>query len=233
MIKKNLITILLVLISFSAFSQRMIFRRDSVSYTPRVKKWGRNAPNMLFPYVQLNWALGPQSDGARLHLGHSVNFRLGLDYKRKITRWFHIGVKLQYATETFRLVQDYHKVVPDTILHQSEGFNLQSFVSGGFLRFNLGKQRISSYGIYIETGVNHVWAIRFFHVYNEELPGGESQQTRTHNLAYTLPNYGEAYVKFGWTHIAAVTTVRFTPLFRTPYGYPDMPIVKLGMEAAF
>lgn len=224
---------LCLFLSFTLPAQRMIFKRDSVSFTPQEKQWGRNAPNMLIPYVQFNWALGPKQDGARLYLGHSFNFRLGLDYKRKITSWLSLGLKMQYATETFRLVQDFAKILPDTILHESEWFNLQCLTVGGFLRFNLGLQREGSYGIYLETGVNYVWAIRFFHIYNEELTGGESEQVRIHNLTYTQPGYGEAYLKLGWRHFATISTFRFTPLFKSQSGYPDLPWAKLGFELAF
>ena len=232
--KKNIfISIAFILFVFTLSSQRMIFQRDSAFYQTTPRKWGRNADNMIYPYAQLSWAVGSQEPGAILDLGSSVNFRLGIDYKRKITKWLHVGAKIQYATETFQITQRDDKLLPDTMMHQQEWFNLQNFVSGAFLRFNLGLQKQNQYGLYLETGVNHVLIARFNHSFIDQLPGGEKKETHIYQLNYTEPNYGEAYIKFGWSHFAALTTVRFTGLWRNGSVLQELPFIKLGMELSY
>lgn len=231
---KNSILLLLLMFGIAlSHGQNLRISEDSSS-APRFRpQWGRNQPNMISPFASLNWAVGPEQPGAAILIGQSFNFRIGAQYKRKITSWFSIGVQLAYSTEDFYLSQDSSKILPDTLLHSSEWFNLQNFVAGGFLRFNLDPHRGNHYGTYIELGVNHVLIAGFFHSVKEKLPTGETQHIKTSGMPYTLPNYGEFYGKFAWRHVAVIVHWRFTPLFKNSYGYPDLPAVKVGLEGAF
>jgi|GEM_PF-2434731 len=217
----------------SASGQTYRIMLDSSDYVPKKKRWGRNMDNMVIPYFQLNWAIAPDQPGAATLWAQSFNFRLGVDYKRKITSWFSAGIKLQYALEDFYLRQDSNKVLPDTVLHDAEWFNLQNFVAGAFVRFNFDPRRGNHYGTYLELGVNHVLAGGFFHSSKNKLPGGETEHVKISGLTYTNMNYGEVYGKLGWKHVAVVAYWRFTPLFKTGSGYPNLPTVKVGLELAY
>lgn len=224
---------LLLLCTGNLLSQTVLMDREVSGPYARQKNWGRNRANMIMPHVQLQWAIGPEKNGAEIAIGPSYNFRAGVSYKRRINGWLSVGPTLQYSTERFVMRQTTHKTVPDSILHEREWFNLQGMVGGGFVRFNFRARRGNTYGTFAEIGGHFVFIPRFTHVTLETLPGGEVQEIRTQNLSYTLRSYGEAYIKLGWMHFSFVTSYRFTPLFKPNSGLPDLPPVKVGLQVTY
>lgn len=221
-------------INTQSYCQTIRIREDSVQYQKHLNpKWGRNYSNMVIPIIQFNWASFPQNKGAEIIPGQSFNFRLGAAYKRKINQWFSLGAQIQYSNENFYLQQDSLKIVPDTILNQSEWFNLQNIVTGFYLRFNFDVKRGNRYGIFLETGINHVLIAGTFHSRKNKLPSGETEHIKLSGLNYFQMNYGEVFGKIGWQNVSFVCTLRFTPVFKKSSGFPDLPSVKMGFELAY
>jgi hypothetical protein len=104
---------------------------------------------------------------------------------------------------------------------------------GVFFRFNFDRRRGNRYGIYFETGINHVFIANAFHNRKNKLSSGETEQIQLSGLNYFHLNYGEVYGKIGWQNIAVICIWRFTPIFKNSSQFPDLPQVKLGFELAY
>lgn len=217
----------------ASYAQTVVFQRKTEDYIPKNTHWGRNKANFVAPNLEMSWALGPQAAGAELLRLPSYNFRVGIMYKRKINRWFSLGPLVQYSAERLVLRQHPGKLLPDNDLHSQEWFNLQGLATGIFLRFNYDVRRGNIYGFFSEIGISHVLIPKFTHVIRESVPNGPVTEVRTHNNPYTLPGYGEIFLKMGFYHVNIVARYRFTPLFKKEYQYPNPSPVKLGLELCF
>jgi hypothetical protein len=223
----------IILFSFS-YAQETVLEEYPLSET--ASTWGPGREN----YVHLYAGYGMFADQAagsavQIHQLKSTEYRFGYRYKRRILKFWELGFDLSFANNSYSIVQDTLKRLPDNITHNKQRISLSTFNFEVFERMVFGK-RGDIMGTYLDFGVyGSILAgsqIKSLDKYNESDPFyAKKRITMDKKLEFTeLYNYGVS-VRLGRNKTALFAKYRLTDIFKSSYtSLTELPRITVGIE---
>lgn len=231
---KTLIILALAFITTSLFGQEILLEQDLETDTLEDKR-GPNLKNFSHMYFGYGFVVGPaEATGSEVAYGKSTDFNVGFRYKRRISNLYALGFDLAYGVTSFNLKQQQGKLLPDTILHESEKINFNHFGLMIYNRFNFGK-RGNVLGNYIDLAAYGNYEFSVKHIYTErhlKPNAANANITKVVNrqLTYTNPfNYG-VQARLGFNRYVFYGSYRLSELFKSEFIYPELPRLIIGLQ---
>jgi hypothetical protein len=234
-------TILLSIFLFSgiiSYSQRVLLEETVDSDTIEAK-WGQNLRHFGHLYMGLGFAASGAEKGAEVMYGNSGNFDFGYRYKFKVCNYYALGADLSYTTHWYRLKQDEDtKILPDSVEHDKERFDIGAFRLEIYQRFNFGK-RGNHIGNYIDIGAYGSYFMYTRHYTMDKDPDWMIPEVKKLEETETGPEYMEnmeygVSVRAGNGRWVVFGKYRLSDLFKTtnnyPEKYPELPALQIGFE---
>ena len=225
---KSTITILLLAVCMSGFSQEVLLQQNVKADTIR-PSWGPNMKHYILAYVGL---------GFPVYTTEAVNFTkplasscfdFGVRYKRRITNFLALGADLGVDATAFKLKQEQGKTVPDTIMNKKEKFQINSLIGSAYIRFNAGR-RGNYIGNYLDLGAYGGWNMVKKHKTINENTAGEKVKVETTGLKY-VENFSYGLLaRLGTNRYALTARYRFSDLFVATYAMPELPRLARGFD---
>lgn len=218
----------------SSFAQEILLEQNPGNDTI-IQNWGPNRKNYIHSFYSYGFLCGQQvSDSAQINYGNSYSFSVGYRYKRKIVKFYEIGIGFSYSYTGFNIKQNDKKVFPNKATHDKEVLNLNYLSGSIFNRFIIGK-RGNMIGNYFDLGVYGGWMFSGSHKtkteYDQPTTSG-SHVTKVINkkLNYLQKfDYG-AIARLGRNKFSVYAKYRLSDLFREESGFPELPGLEAGIE---
>ncbi len=225
---KNVITIALLSLSLSVFSQDILLKQNVKLDSVR-PSYGPNLKNFYYGYIGIGFPTYTNEDLNYTKFGSSAAFDFGLRYKRKITNFLALGADAGIRLGAYKLKQIDGKSVPDTIINDREKFQITSILSSAYMRINVGR-RGNFIGNYLDLGVYGGWnAVKKHKTYNDNVEG-EKVKTVTSGLKYINNfSYGVS-ARIGVSRYALTASYRLSDIFESSYAMPELPRLIVGIE---
>ena len=225
---RKIITITLLLVSLSAFSQDILLHQNVKADTIR-PTYGPNLKNYFYGYIGLGFPLHTNEDVNFTKPGVSSNFDLGLRYKRRITNYLAMGFDLGTNTTGYKLKQTDPKTIPDTVINDKEKIQISSLMSSGYVRINVGR-RGNYIGNYLDLGAYGSWNFQKKHKTTNENTDGEKVRLSTTRLKY-VENFSYGILaRIGINRYALTARYRISDIFKSSYVVPELPRLIVGVE---
>jgi len=226
---KPLILFLLVLSSIlPAKAQTVVLERD-LEKDSLERKFGPNRTHFIHLFIGYGFLLGKNEPGAMIHFGSSTQFNLGIRYKLKLSGALSTGIEASYHSSSFKLKQEPGKVVPDTILHDSEKLRFFGLASNIYLRVNYGK-RGDFVGKFVDFGGGFNWVIDKAHYYDDKQPDGTVQKVTNKGFTYVNSIYPLVTGRVGFNSLVILVEYRMTNIFTADANFPDLPRWTIGLQ---
>lgn len=169
-----------------------------------------------------------QSDIA-LNAISSIGLYYGTSYKFKFTRVFNAGFTASYYYRNFNLEQTNEKTFPDSLNNNKECIRFHAVDLGAFIRI-VYAQSLKGNGKFIDLGMNAQYIFGNNHTTWNDGPDGTILKLKERNLPYVNKFQYYAMAQAGFSFFTLQFTYRFSDLFDTSYGYPELPNMFLGMQ---
>jgi hypothetical protein len=225
---KRIITIILVSLSFAAFSQEILLEQNVKADSVR-PTWGPNLKNYIHGYFGLGFPIHTNGQVAYTAPGASYSFDVGMRYKRRFTNYFAMGIDLGLTLASYKIKQNQGKYVPDTVINDKEKFQISSAVSSAYIRINMGR-RGNYIGNYIDLGAYGGWNMVKKHRTTNENADGEKVKIVTSRLKY-VENFSYGLLaRMGTGRWVLKGTYRLSDIFEPSYQIPELPRLIVGVE---
>lgn len=225
---RKIITIAFLLVSLSAFSQDILLHQNVKADSIR-PTYGPNLRNYFHGYIGLGFPLYTNEEVNYTKAGVSSGFDLGLRYKRKLTNYLALGLEMGINTTSFRLKQSDPKAIPDTVINDSEKFQISTLMSSGYIRINVGR-RGNYIGNYLDLGAYGGWNFQKKHKTTNENTEGEKVRLTTTKLKYIESfSYG-LLARIGTNRYALTAKYRLSDIFKPSSAIPELPKLIVGVE---
>jgi hypothetical protein len=225
---QRILTILLVLLSFTAFSQEILLEQNVKADSIR-PTWGPNLKHYVYGYAGVGFLLNTGKDAAYTKSGVSNTFDFGARYKRRFTNYLALGFDLGVNLAAYKIKQDEGKTVPDTILNDREKIQINTAVSSVYMRINVGR-RGNYIGNYLDVGAYGGWNMMKKHRTNNENAEGEKVKTVTSGLKYVENfSYG-VLARIGTGRWVLTASYRLSDIFKPTYQMTELPRLTIGAE---
>jgi hypothetical protein len=214
-------------------AQTVLLNEDKSTETPETER-GPNLKKFSHIYMRMAFLASEDKPGAKIKYGSSVNFAIGVRKKFKISPVYSMGFEIEYEYTDYKMKQSQDKIVPDTIINNiSQRLDYSSIALGFFNRINFDPHRGNFMGTFLDLGIAGEFHYSINSISKNELPDGTNQKVVGGNLNFTNNTNAKAYARFGFSHMAIFGSYRLAELFKSSYGYPDMPRVILGIDVSF
>lgn len=226
--RKGILLLLIMAAAGMATAQTVILDvepdLDSIS-----NKFGPNRTHFVHLFLGYGVNLGSQDPAARIRLGSSNIFQVGLRYKLKFSNTLSAVADIGLQNLTYDLVQEKGKLVPDTVLHDRERYFTQNFQLSGYFRINFG-ERGDRIGNFIDLGGGFLARLRRQYDTRDELPNGEIKEVQLTKLNVITPIQYFTELRLGLNRWTFFATRRMTPFFTDETGYPELPHYTVGIQ---
>jgi hypothetical protein len=225
---KRIITIILLFISMSAFSQIVLLEQDVKSDTLRPTR-GPNLKHFLQGYIGIGFPVFTNEEVNYTKFGSSSAIDFGMRYKRKLASHFAVGLDFGVNLAAYKIAQDYGKTVPDTNVNDKEKFQINSLTGSAYTRLNIGR-RGNHIGNYVDLGVYGSWNCVKKHKTTNENANGEKVKVVTSQLKY-IDNFSYGLLgRIGSNRYALTASYRLSDIFKSTYAIPELPRLIVGLE---
>src|ERR1051325_2249097 len=162
--KYSLLIVIFFLLIFNTpcFSQTMVLQvdrsRDSIPSErgPNMKKFG-----CLF--LGGGFALSGDKEGAKIKYGSSGELYFGYRAKYKVSPIYSLGWEMMLHWQYYKLSQVSGKILPDSLLHDVERFDISSIGASFYNRFNFDPKRGDYLRNFLDVGITGEWFYDFDH----------------------------------------------------------------------
>ncbi len=225
---KFILSILLLVVSTSVFSQDILLKQNVIGDSVR-PTYGPNLKNYFHTYIGVGFPVYTNEHVNYTKFGSSAAFDFGLRYKRRITNFLAIGLDAGISPAAYKIKQSDGKTVPDTILNDREKLQITSILSSAYMRINIGR-RGNFIGNYFDLGAYGGWnAIKKHKTYNDNAEG-EKVKAVTSGLKYINNfSYG-AIARIGVSRLALTASYRLSDIFISSNAMPELPRLIVGLE---
>lgn len=225
---RKIITITLLLTSLGAFSQDILLQQNVKADTIR-PTYGPNLKNYFYGYIGLGFPLYTNENVNYTKPGVSLNFDLGLRYKRRITNYLAVGLDLGTNTTGYKLKQTDPKTIPDTVINDKEKIQISTLSGSGYVRINVGR-RGNYIGNYLDLGAYGGWNFQKKHKTTNENTDGEKVRLSTTRLKY-VENFSYGILaRIGMNRYSLTARYRISDIFNSSYALPELPRLIVGVE---
>jgi len=213
-----------------ALAQQVLVQANVADDTVKTS-FGPNRRYFGHLYVGYGLVAGPAAAGAGLRFGlPSSELRLGGRLKRRLSQTLALNLDLGYAYQRYALAQNAQKTVPSPALHRSESLARHQLYSEASLRLNAGR-RGNTVGRYLDLLAGGGWVAATAHSADDEPgPGIDAVETIERGLPYLNPWTADLGTRLGWDRYALTARYRVGAVFRTGYGWPELPRWRVGVE---
>jgi len=225
---KNIFTIILFLLSISAFSQDILLQQNVKADSVR-PTFGPNLKNYVHGYIGIGFPFSTNSESGYTKPIASANLDLGVRYKRKFTNYLAMGLDLGISSTSYKIKQNDAKTVPDNIINDKEKIQVNAVASSVWLRINVGR-RGNYIGNFLDLGAYGGWNFQKKHKTTNTNDNGEKVKVQTSKLRYVEDfSYG-VLTRIGVGRYALTARYRISDLFKSSYGMPELPRMIVGIE---
>jgi len=225
---KRILTISLLLLSLSVFSQEILLQQNVKADTIRPSR-GPNLRNFTQGYIGLGFPFFTNETVRYTRPGVSSDFSFGLRYKRRITNYFALGLDGGIHTTSYKLKQSEPKTVPDTAINDKEKIQISTLAGSAFMRINVGR-RGNYIGNYLDLGAYGGWNFQKKHKTTNENAEGENVRESTTRLKY-IENFSYGLLtRIGTSRYTLTAQYRLSDIFLSSYSMPELPRLIIGFE---
>lgn len=196
-----------------------------------LKKRGPNLDHYGHLYLGYGFIIGEsERDSAEIIDGKSSAFSLGWLSKWRISRWYELGFDVTYHLSSYHIDQDSSKIVPNRVLHKKEKIVFNNIQVQPFQRIKL-RNRYHSTGMFIDFGgyFGYNYRVKNQTVERDRHPQAGRTKTVHLRLKYTEDFEYGAFARIGFNRLMIYGRYRFSELFTTKSGLPDLPIYQVGI----
>ncbi|MBI4647818.1 MAG: hypothetical protein HY738_14820 [Bacteroidia bacterium] len=232
--KKYIIISFLFIIGFQALSQKTLLEKY-VSLDSVKTNWGPNRSHFLDFNVGVNFFVSkPESDSVKIDYSNSRCFDMALYYKKKISDYYSIGMRLHYGFINYYFKQNDGKQFPDTIIHKKEWLGSSPISISFYNRINFNR-RGDMLGTYLDLGIYGGSIISSYHITKDKPTAETNNKARKIIVENRGLRYIEDYIyginlKLGFNKYAFTCTYRLSNMFKNSYNYPELPRISVGIE---
>ncbi len=225
---KKILSILLIVLAGSAFSQEIVFSEDVASDTVRPTR-GPNLKKFMHPYIAIGFPFHTDEALDYTKAGASSVFDYGVRFKRKLNNTFAVGMDISMNWAAYKIKQKDGKSVPDSIRHDQEKFQVNSLTPAVYARINVGR-RGNYIGNYLDLGAYGSWNFRRAHKTTDKNSQDELVKVMTTRLDYMEPlSYG-VLARIGVNRYVLTARYRLSDLFTESSKLPELPRLSAGIE---
>jgi hypothetical protein len=225
---KKIATLILFLISISAFSQVVVLEQNVKDDTIRPTH-GPNLKHFFQGYIGLGFPLYTSEDVNYTKFGSSTAVDFGMRYKRKLAEYFAVGGDLGLNLTAYKIKQDHGKTVPDTMINDKEKFQINLLRSSVYARFNVGR-RGNHIGNYLDLGLYGGWNCVKKHQTINENQDQEKVKVTTSQLKY-IENFSYGLIsRIGINRWTITANYRLNNTFEASVALPELPHLTIGLE---
>lgn len=230
--KKQYLYLFMLFFCISSSAQTVLLDIDTKEQQKKID-FGPNLKKFTHLTFHIGALTSKDRQGARIIYGSSINLSLGLRKKFKISRTYSLGYDLEWQYTDYKFKQKQGKIFPDTIINNVSQRLDYSYVSLGFYnRFNLDPARGNFLGTFLDLGINGSFNYSVKKISKNELENDVQSKSVLSNMPFVNRFNSNFYARFGRSHLSFFCSYRLTKLFKTSYGYPDLPILILGVDTA-
>lgn len=222
---------LLCMIRFSTVAQTVLLSVDRGTDSIPEQR-GPNLKKNSHVFFNFGLVAGEDKPGSRIIYGSSVEYGFGVRKKYKFSPLYSLGWELGLNGKVFKLKQDNGKTFPDTLLNDVERMDYGTASVAFYNRFNFDPHRGNFMGTFLDLGFKGGWDFQVTHVIKNDLPGGSKIKSEITDLSYTNSFHYAVFARIGRSHLALYASYRLSKLFKSSYGYPELPRTTVGLEAA-
>ncbi|NVO21095.1 MAG: outer membrane beta-barrel protein [Bacteroidetes bacterium] len=224
---KSLLTLMIVCLSFFAFSQDIVLSQDVKSDSIRPTN-GPNLKNYKHLYVGLGFPVFTNEEVNYLKPGTSMVVDYGIRYKRRFNNTFALLADLSVNWASYKIKQDDGKSVPDTVVNDKAKFQINSLTPALFARINVGK-RGNYIGNYLDLGAYGNWNWKKSYKTVNKIDNNQVERNAINRLSYIEPFAYGLMARIGIGRYAISARYRMSDLFKDGI-HPELPRLTLGLE---
>jgi len=179
-------------------------------------------------FIGLGFVAGPSDFRANVKSGTSREFIVGGGVAYRFVKWNCIGIDFYYKSTGYYLAQDSNKILPNTILHNSEKISFDNFGGLVFDRFMIGS-------FFLDGGFYFDWAFYTKHITWDNhtaanSAGASSTKVIDRQLTFLNPsNYGLTFRMGHPNGLALYFTYRLSNVMKSGSVYPELPPYVVGV----
>lgn len=225
----GIIFIFLWLTAAKNFGQTVILQVDRAVDSLAPKR-GPNLEKFAHFFVAGGVVTGADKPGARIKYGSSVELGFGVRWKYKIGNCYSLGYELRTNYLEYKMDQKPGKRLPDSLLYDVERFEFYSVQVNLFNRFNLDPGRGNELGYYIDLGIGGEWNYSIQRIIKMKLSDGSDMRASISGLPYVNRFNYHVFGRVGLNKIVFYAGYRISDLFKSGYGYPELPRLITGIQ---
>ena len=225
---KNILTIILILLSFGAFSQDILLQQNVKADSVR-PTYGPNLKNFLHGYIGIGFPFSTSKESGYTKPMASTNINFGIRYKRRFTNYLATGIDLGINSASYKIKQNDSKTVPDNTINDKEKIQVNAVASSAWLRINVGR-RGNYIGNFLDLGAYGDWNFQKKHKTTNTNSDNEKVRVTTSKLKYVEDfSYG-VFTRVGFGRYALTGSYRLSDIFKSSYDMPELPRLIVGVE---
>lgn len=192
----------------------------------------RTGPNRKFythSFLALGFLAGQKDPAAPVLYGRAIDIRFGVLHKIKWTNFFSNCIEMAlHNTELPFNGTEPMKSFPDTVMNKKEKLRSFGIQLNLLQRFNIG-HRGDKLGNFIDLGAGVDWVPWMDHLVRNDIADGTKQKVVTRKLPYRQAIYYSAIGKVGLGGINFFGHYRLTPMIKSGFGDPVLPVWTFGV----
>jgi len=206
--------------------QYNIYSKDVKRDKP--SKFGVNSKYYIMPYVEFGLITPPDNGNLDFIYGKSRTFTYGLRYINNVSKWYRIGVNLDYSSSKYFI-----NINP--VINYVDSFEGQTKINALnlelFQRFRLVPGTMTGFGIYLDLGVYGSLVTKFSDINTTEYNTGVITESVYVRQTYNKWNWG-VKASFGKGILSVYGKYRMTDIFDGGLTISRLPKLEAGIDLA-
>jgi hypothetical protein len=209
--------------------QKLFYKMDVVRDKPSA--FGVNSKFYIMPYISLGFTLPPDNGSNSIVYGKSKSFAYGLKYIGNLSKWYRIGLSLDYSKDKYY----YEANIASPNIEKIDAYvQLKNLNFEIFQRFRLVPGSMTGFGTYIDVGVYGNMILKYKDSQITTYTNGDIKELAIDWNGFYKWNWG-VKAKLGHGIIAVYGKYRMTGISNY-YQYPtltqtiDFPNLEAGIE---